>query len=116
MEKGGSKTTSKAEAKQAEANNLARQAKTSQDEADILVEAEENKKPTGLVRKATARRGFNFDGGIGGNLFQFLDNHTASKDFKNDVDEYFHSIYSKLEKLNRVDRHGVTQLCIRTCC
>ena len=49
--KGGSKTTLEAEAKQAEANNLARQAKVSQDEANALVEVEENKKPTGEVRK-----------------------------------------------------------------
>jgi len=57
MGKGGSKTTLEAEAKQAEANNLACQAKTSQDEADALVEAK-NEKPTGSVRNTTAQRGF----------------------------------------------------------
>ena len=116
--KGGSKTTSEAESKQAEANNLACQAKARQDEANALVEAEENEKPTGSVCKASTRRGFNFegDGGDGdGGVFQFVDSPTASNDFKNDVDEYLHPIYNELEKLNRVDRHGVTQQCIGTC-
>jgi len=88
--KGGSKTTSEAEAKQAEANNLARQAKASQDEADALVNAEEHEKPTGSARKASTRRGFNFDGRNGdnsGGVFQFVDSHTASNDFKNNVDD-----------------------------
>ena len=84
-----------AEAKQVEANNLARQTKTSQDEANALVEAEENEKHTGSVCKASTRRGFNFDGGGGdGGVFQFVDSHTASNYFKNDVDEYFHPMYS----------------------
>jgi len=61
--KGGSKTTLEAEAKQTEANNLARQAKPSQNEANALVEAEGNEKPTGSVRKASTQRGFNFEGG-----------------------------------------------------
>ena len=45
--KNGSKTTLEAEAKKAEANNLGRQAKASQDEADALVDVEEKEKPTG---------------------------------------------------------------------
>jgi len=66
------------------------QAKTSQDEANALVEAEENKKPTGSVRKESTQRGFNFDGRDGdgdGGVFQFVDSHTASNDFKNNVDK-----------------------------
>ena len=116
--KNGSKTTLEAEAKKAEANNLGRQAKASQDEADALVDAEEKEKPTGSARKTSIRRGFNFDGHNGdnnGGVFQFVISHTAANDLKNDLDDYFHPIYSKLEKLNRVDRHGVTQRCIRTC-
>ena len=65
MGKGGSKTTLEAETKQVEANNLARQAKTSQDEANTLIKGEENKKPTGSVRKALTRKVFNFNGGDG---------------------------------------------------
>ena len=84
--------------KQAEANNLVRQVKTSQDEADALVKAEENEKPTGSVCKESTRRGFNFDSGDGdGGVFQFVDSHTESNDFKNDVDKYFHPIYSELK-------------------
>ena len=101
IRKGGSKTTLEAEAKEAEANNLVRQAKASQDEADALVDAEENEKPTGSAHKVSTRRGFNFDrrdGDNDGGVFQFVDSHTASNDFKNDVGEYFHPIYSKLEK------------------
>ena len=114
--KNGGNATSEAEAKQAEANNLARQAKASQDEANALAEAEA--KPTGSVRKASSRRGFNFEGRNGdddGGVFQFVDSHTASNDLKNDKDDYFLPIYSELEKLNRIDRHGVTQRCVGTC-
>merc|ERR1712238_84560 len=86
--KNGGNATSEAEAKQAEANNLARQAKASQDEADAL--ADEEAKPTGSVRKASSRRGFNFDGRNGdddGGVFQFVDSHTAANDLKNDKDD-----------------------------
>ena len=116
--KNGGDAASEAEAKQAEANNLARQAKASQDEADALADAAETNTRTGSARKASARRGFNFDGrnadGDDG-LFQFVDSHTAANDLKNDIDGYFHPIYSELEKLNRVDRNGVTQRCVGTC-
>ena len=99
--KGGSKTTSKAEAKQVQANNSDRQAKASQDDADALVDAEEKEKPTGSSCKALARRGFNFNGRNGNNngeIFQFVDSHTAANDLKNNLDDYFYPIYSKLEK------------------
>ena len=42
IEKGSSKPTLEAEAKQAEVNNLTRQAKASQDEASVLVNTEDN--------------------------------------------------------------------------
>ena len=112
MGKGSSKTKSDAESKQAEANNLVCQAKVSQDEAVILATVEENEKPDESTCKAT-QRCFNFDGDNG--VFQFEDSHTVSNDIKNDVDRYVHPIYSELEKLERVDRHEVTQCCIGTC-
>ena len=114
--KNGGNATSEVEAKQAEANNLVCQAKASQEEADALAAAEE--KPTGSVGKASSQRSFNFDGRNGdgdGDVFQFVDSHTTVNDLKNDIDDYFQPIYSKLEKLNLIDRHGVTQRCIGTC-
>ena len=114
MGKNDGNVKSEAEAKQAEASNLASQDKASQDEAETLVKAEEKGKPSGSLRKTKARRGFNFNGNDG--LFQFIDSHTACNDFKNDIDRYFHPSYSELEKLNCIDRHGVTQRYIGTCC
>ena len=99
--KNGSNTNSEAEAKQAKANNIARQAKESQEEADALADAEEKEKPTESARKATSRRGFNFDGHNSdddGGVFQFVDSHTAANDLKNDLDDYIQPIYSKLNK------------------
>jgi len=88
--KNGGNANLEAEAKQAKANNLARQAKASQEEADALANAEETEKPTGSARKATSRRGFNFDGrncDSDGGLFQFVDSHTEANDLKNDLDD-----------------------------
>ena len=81
--KNGSKMTSEVEAKQAEANNLASQAKASQDEADALVDVEEKEKPTGSARKASTRRGFSFHGRNGdndGGVFEFVDSYTAANE------------------------------------
>ena len=98
MGKNSDKAKLETEVKQAEANNLGRQ-----DKADTLVEAEENKKPTGSICKATTQRAFNFEGDDG--IFQFVDSHTVSNNLNHNIDRYFHPIYRELEKLNCVDRH-----------